>query len=54
MTEREILELIRSNDPDGKAKEPTPKDYADFKSWVLNTYGRQAWSDYHTNWDMEG
>lgn len=45
------LLAIRNADPDGQATEPTEKDYAQFKAWVIKTYGQAMWDRYNGNWD---
>jgi hypothetical protein len=51
MTARAVLEDIRRRDPEGKATRPTSRDRNAFTLWVVDTYGHQAWADYHTDWD---
>lgn len=54
-TDREVLETILSRDPDGGEVQPTARAYADFRNWVIATYGEQAWQDYQNpNWGNFG
>lgn len=51
MTDLRTLRIIQSYDPDGwEHKEPSLADYDAFRTWVLTTYGKEAWQEYCKDW----
>ncbi len=52
-TSEDILRTIRNHDPDGEESDIPDREAAGkaFDKWVKDTYGEQAFTDYHTNWD---
>ena len=53
MTRLEILETIKSQDPDGKPSFPKQEDYARFESWVKDRFGADMLKDYYTtSWGL--
>jgi hypothetical protein len=46
MSDLAILALIQMADPDGGTREPTDRDRAAFKAWVIRKYGGHMWARY--------
>ena len=46
MSDQMILALIQMADPDGGTREPTDRDRAAFKAWVIRQYGGHMWARY--------
>jgi len=51
----QVLRQIQARDPEGRPAEPSAADRAEFRMWVLETFGPDAWAAYHADdWDMSG
>lgn len=48
----QVLRAVQANDPDGWTREPNQKDYDEFRSWVIGTFGEEVWDEYHGNWGI--
>lgn len=47
------LKVIQSRDPEGGETEPTDRDRARFRRWVIDTYGYRVASVYFTTaWEV--
>lgn len=52
--DRETLEAIRQQDPEGKPELPTYESRQAFKTWVIETYGLDVWHTYRRSlWDLD-
>jgi hypothetical protein len=42
----DVMRAIAAHDPDRQSDRASDRDRAEFRVWVLRTYGVDAWRDY--------